>query len=188
MAKSFSFRISMPVSRQQKEEALAELIDSMKSARAVYFAKNLGLGVADSQNLRRQLRETGNSFRVAKKTLIKKAAQEVFSVEISDEALEGAVGVAFSEADEVSAVKTLAQVAKKTKKIELTGSIFEGGVLGKEDTIRISQIPSREELLAKLLGSLLSPISGFVGVGNQVISGFVRVVDAYEKQKASENA
>ncbi|QQS59876.1 50S ribosomal protein L10 [Candidatus Peregrinibacteria bacterium] len=178
----------MPVSRQQKEESLAQLIEAMKSARAIYFAKNLGMGVRDSQDLRRKLRDSGNSFRMAKKTLIKKAIQEVFSLEISDEALEGAVGVAFSEMDEVSAVKTIADVAKKTKKIELTGAIFEGSVIGKEDTIRISKTPSREELLAQLLGSFMAPLSGFVGVGNQLISGFVRVVDAYEKQKSSENA
>lgn len=173
----------MAISRQKKEEILADLLEKVKSSKSIFFAKNLGLSVDEAQKMRRALRDGGNAFRVAKKTLIKKAAKDVQGIEITDETLEGAAGAAFALEDELSAVKILAKFAKETEKIEITGGIFEGKILSKEDAITLSKIPSREELLAKLLGSLNSPISGFVGVGSQVLGGFVRATNAYREQK-----
>ncbi len=181
----FLFFTLMAVSRDQKAEILKTLNEEMKSAKAVFFAKNLGLSVADSQKMRRALRDGGSRFCVAKKTLIKKAAAETLQIEIDDSVMDGAVGAAFSTEDEFSAVKILAKFAKSTEKIEIVGGIFEGKAISKNDAITLSQIPSREELLSKMLGSLMSPLSGFVGVGNAVISGFVRVVDGIRKQKES---
>lgn len=173
----------MAVTKQKKEQILADLNENMKSAKSVFFAKNLGLSVHQSQEMRTKLREGGNNFRVAKKTLIKKAANDGAGVEIPLEALDGAAGAAFAMEDELSAVKILAKFAKESEKIELTGGIFEGKSLSKEEVIALSQIPSREELLAKLLGSMQAPLSGFVGVGNQLISGLARVLNAYKEQK-----
>ncbi len=179
----------MPVTRQKKEEVLTGLTANMKEAKSVYFAKNLGLSVKQAQEIRNTLRKSGGSFCVAKKTLIKKAAKDGIDLEINDDVLDGAIGAAFALEDELALLKILTKLEKTTKKIEITGGIFEGKVISKAEAIALSNVPSREELLAKLLGSLLSPISGFVGVGSQVIAGFVRVTDAYREQKAAtENA
>ncbi len=179
----------MPITRQKKEQILADLVANMKDAKSVYFAKNLGMTVEQAQDMRKILRENGASYRIAKKTLIKKAAKDGAAIEIDDNVLDGAVGAAFATEDEMTLLKVLTKLQKDTKKIEITGGIFEGKLISQEEAIALSKIPSREELLAKLLGSLMSPLSGFVGVGNQVVAGFVRATDAYQQQRAaSENA
>lgn len=173
----------MAITKQQKKQILAELVENMKNSQSVFFAKNIGLSVAEAQDMRTKLRENGNSFRVAKKTLIKKAANDEMGIDIPAEILEGAAGAAFAMEDELSAIKILAKFAKDSEKIELTGGIFEGKLLSKDEVIALSKIPGREELLAKLLGSMQAPLSGFVGVGNQLIAGLARVVDGYRAQK-----
>ncbi len=178
----------MPVTRKQKEEILLGLTEKMKEAKSVFFAKNLGLSVQDAQEMRRALRKSGNVYTVAKKTLIKKAAKSSIDIDVPSDALEGAAGAAFSMEDELAAVKTLANFAKKTEKIELTGGIFEGKIMNQSEVIALSKIPGKDELLAKMLGSMTSPLSGFVGVGNQLIAGFVRTLDGYQKQKAEASS
>jgi len=175
----------MAVTKDQKAEILKDLQESMKNTKAVYFAKNLGMSVTDSQEMRRALRAGGSTYRVAKKTLIRKSAKDTLNIEVDGASLEGAVGAAFSNEDELGAIKIIAKFAKDTEKIEIVGGIFEGKAITKEEAIALSKIPSRDELLAKLLGSLQAPISGFVGVGSQIVGGFVRVVNAYKEQKES---
>jgi len=182
---TFLFLTLMAVSRDQKAKILENLKAEMANTKAIFFAKNLGLSVAESQKMRRALREKGSRFRVAKKTLLKKSAADALNIEIDDAVLDGAVGAAFSLEDELSAVKVLAKFAKETKKIEIVGGIFEGKSLSKADAIALSQIPSKDELLAKLLGSLTSPIAGFAGVGNALLGGFVRTLDGVRAQKES---
>lgn len=175
----------MPVSRQKKQEVLSELNDAMKSAKSVFFAKNLGLTVKEVQQMRRVLRAQGNSFTIAKKTLLKKAASDSVQLEVDDRVLDGPVGAVFAMEDALSAIKLLAKLEKDTKKIEITGGIFEGRVLSQADAIALSKLPTRDELLAKLMGSMLAPVTGFVTVNSQLIAGFVRVLDGYrEKQNA----
>jgi len=174
----------MAVPRQKKEEILADLIQKMKTSKSVFFTKNLGMTVLEAQNIRKLLREGGNSYHIAKKTLIKKAAQEGIEVELNDAILEGAIGAAFAMQNELAVLKLLSKLEKDTKKLEITGGIFEGKVINQTEAVALSKIPSREELLAKLLGALLSPINGFAGANCQVIAGFVRVLDSYRASKA----
>jgi large subunit ribosomal protein L10 len=179
----------MAVSKQQKKGILADLSEKIQKSKSIFFVRNLGLSVQDLQKMRSLLRKEGNMYRVAKKTLIKKAANEVSNIELPDSVLSGAVGVAFSVEDELSAIKIVANFSKTSDKIELVGGIFEGKVLSQEEVVALSQIPGKEELIAKFLGSLQAPLSGFVGVGNQLVSGFVRALDGYREQRlTSEKA
>ena len=175
----------MPITRQKKEEVLADLIAGMKDSKSVYFAKNLGMTVAEVQAMRATLRENGGRYRIAKKTLLKKAAHEGAQIELDDAILDGSVGAAFAAEDELALLKALAKLQKDTKKIEITGGIFEGKAITQAEAIALSKIPSREELLAKLVGTMVAPLSQFVGASNQVIAGFVRATDAYREQKAA---
>lgn len=176
----------MAVSRQQKEAQLASLIEKMGKSTSTVFAQNTGISVKDLEQLRRVLREKGAELSIAKKTLIRKAAASTgFEAEIPSASMEGPVAVVFSYTDAVSGVKTLADFAKKTGKLTLLGGLMEGRVLSISDVKALSTLLSREELLAKLMGSMLSPLSGFVGMGNAVIGGFVRVLDAHAKKQAA---
>ena len=177
----------MAVTKKRKSEILQQLEKLFNESEAFYFAKNLGLPVADSRNLRKKFYEAGNNFMVAKKTLIKIAVKNTKKAEVPDEVLDGAVGVAFSNQDPISAVKILADFTKKHDKIEIVGGFLENKFLLKSEAMEVSKIPSKEELLCKLLGSMISPLSGFVGVGNQVLGSFVRVLKGISEKKAEQS-
>lgn len=173
----------MPLTKQQKEDIVKGLTESMKDAKAVVFADYQGLSVKDLKDLRGQLREKGVSFQVSKKTLLHIAAKDAGFPEIPDEVLEGPVGTAFGMEDEISAAKLLHAFGKKNKNLKLRGALFEGRVLSVAETKELALLPGREELIAKFIYLVKSPISGFHGVLNNTISGFVRALNAVKEQK-----
>ena len=174
----------MALTKDQKKELVAQLAEKMKDAKSVIFADYQGLTVKDIKELRAGLSEKGSSFQVAKKTLFKIAAKDAgYDEELSDEALEGPVGAAFSMEDEMSAVKALYDFSKKNENLKLRGAFFEGRVLGVAETLELAKLPGRDELIAKFIYLVKSPISGFHGVLNNTISGFVRALGAIKEQK-----
>ena len=174
----------MAISRSKKEEILKDLQDKIKTAKAVYFAKNEGMTVLQSQQLRRSITEQVGSIKVAKKTLICHAAKDN-GVEIDINQLDGAVSAVFADEDEIAPLKTIAKFGKDTEKLSLVGAIFEGKWLGKDEVIALSAIPGKQELLERLVGSMQSPIANFAGVGRNLLGNLVRVTDAYREQKAN---
>lgn len=175
----------MALSRSKKEDILQKLVDSFGSAKSVVFAKNTGLSVAEIKELRSELRKENISFTVAKKTLFEKAAEQNSVKGFDITTLEGAIGVAVSPEDEVLGAKLIASFAKKNDKIELVAGIVEGNFLNTAEVGNLSQLPSKEELYAKMLGSMQAPLSGFVGVGNNLIGGLTRCLDQVREQKES---
>lgn len=173
----------MAKSRQQKEETLAKLEKQFEGAKSVVFAQYRGLSVKDMTELRKKLRANDIELHVAKKTLIKLAAKNKGLKEIPEEALDGPVAAAFSMKDEILGAKTLYEFSKTHDVVKLIGAIMEGALLSKEKTLELAKLPSKEELIAKLMGSLKAPISGFYGVLHNVLSGFVRAVNAIKEQK-----
>jgi large subunit ribosomal protein L10 len=178
----------MAVSKAKKEEVIAELTDLFKNSKSVVFSDYQGISVKDVQTLRRNLRDNDSTFKVAKKTLIKLAAKDAGFDEIPEEALEGQVGVAFSMSDEIAAAKTLYDFSKTNDAVKLLSAFMEGKTLSKEETLELAKIPGKDELLAKLVGSMKSPISGFHGVLYSLLRSFVGVVDAYKDSKPAEEA
>ena len=172
----------MAITRQKKEEILAKLVASFESAKSIVFAKNKGLSVPDTRTLRAALRAENVSFTVAKKTLFKRAAESA-KCDFDMEVLEGAIGVAISSEDEVTPAKVIATFAKKNENLELIAGIIDGKFLGTDEIKSLSALPSKEELYAKMLGSMQAPLSGFVGIGNNLISGLVRTLDQVREQK-----
>ena len=177
----------MAITRQQKEVILADLIEKFKTSKSVMFSRNTGLTVEASQNLRNLLRESGISLHVAKKTLIKMAAKEAGYAEIPEEALEGSIAVAFSFEDEIAAAGIIHKVSKENENITLTGGILDGEVFGPAKAEQLALIPSKEELLAKLVGSMKAPISGFHGVLYGVMRQFVGTLQAVVDQGGVSN-
>lgn len=173
----------MALTKQQKEQLVQAMTEEMKSAKAVVFADYQGLSVSDLDELRKALRAEGVKFTVSKKTLIQIAAKDAGFGEIPNEVLEGPVGAAFGMEDEIAAAKLLAQYAKKNKKLKLRGALFEGKVLSVAETKELASLPGREELIAKFIFLIKSPMSGFVGVLNNTVGGFVRVLDAIREKK-----
>lgn len=175
----------MAVTKGKKQEVLKELVENMKNAKSVIFADNHGLSVKDLHSLRGKMREKGVSYKVAKKTLIRLAAKENGYDGIPADVLAGQVGVAFSMEDELSAAKLIHEVAKKNKNLKLLGALFEGKVLSIEETKQLATLPSKEELIAKFIFVIKSPISGFHSVLNNTLAGFVRALDGIAKKQTA---
>jgi len=176
----------MALTKAQKEQMVTDMTDAMKNAKSVVFADYQGLSVEDMKDLRAKLREKGVRFKVAKKTLMRLAAKNAGFDNIGNDVMEGPVGVAFSMEDEIDGAKLLHEFGKKNKNLKLRGAIFEGRILSIEETKEIAILPGRDELIAKFIYLVKSPISGFHGVLNNTISGFVRALNAIkEKQEQS---
>lgn len=174
----------MAVTKAKKEEILAELTKKFKDAKSIVFLENKGLTVEQISNFRSDLRNKagGSEYNLAKKTLIKKALGEIGVSEIDDAILEGAVGGVFGYEDEFSNIRITHTFGKNNDKVVIRGGVFEGKPVNAEYIIALASLPSRDELLAKLLGSMQSPISGFVGIGGGVISSFVRALSEISKK------
>lgn len=174
----------MPLNKEQKTEILNGLIADMKNAKAVVFSQFRNLSVADQEVLRAQMREQGVVYKVAKKTLVRLAAKEIGIEDISKDAMEGPVAVAFSMEDELAAAKLIHNFSKKHEGLTLLGSIFEGKALSVADTKALAVLPGKEELLTKFVFLLKSPIQGFHGVLQNTIGGFVRALDAIKEKQS----
>lgn len=143
---------------------IAELFDGAKAAVVVDYR---GLTVEQDTALRKQLREAGVTYKVYKNTMIRFAAKGT-EFEPLFAHLEGPTALAVSKEDAAAPAKILAGFAKKAEKLEIKGGVVEGTYYDAKGMQIIATIPSREELLGKLLGSIQSPITNFARVLNQI--------------------
>jgi large subunit ribosomal protein L10 len=151
------------------------------------MANYRGLNVAQMTKLRRRLREKGCELKVAKNTLTLKVAREM-GIEGLDSYLEGPTVMAFSNEDLVAPAKVFTEFVKETKIFELKGGILEGRVVDAKAVRDLSDLPSREVLLAKVLGGMQTPMYGFASVLQGTLRSFVYALEAVRKQKAGETA
>lgn len=169
----------MAITKQKKDEILQELVDKFGRSKSTVFADYRGLDVASISELRNELRKGDAEMKVAKKTLIKLAAKDTVG-ELDKSVMEGPVVATFSYEDPLSGIQILYKFSKKNENIKLLGGIVDGKMVGPDVIQQYAKLPSREELLAKLVGSMMSPLSGFVGIGNSLVAGIVRVLNAYK--------
>jgi large subunit ribosomal protein L10 len=172
---------------KEKEKELADFRETIKGAKAVVVSHASGMSVSDVTDLRRKLREAGVTHTVVKNTLGRIAAREV-KMEGLAKLLDGPTVISISKTDIIAPAKILAAFAKDHDKLVILGGVIEGKDATAKDIIEISTLPSREELLAKMLGSLNSPITGLVRVLNGPVQGFVRAMNAIAQKKASAGA
>ncbi len=174
----------MAVSKAKKGEVLAELNEKFGKATAVYFSDYRGLSVTKLGELRKRLREQKVEYVVAKKTLMRIALKNNNLPDVPDDLMQGPVGAAVSYDDVISAVKVLHNFSKEAEQLQILGGMVEGRYVSQAEAKSLATLPSREQLLAKLLGSLNAPISGFHGVLHGVMSKFVRTVQAVHDKQA----
>lgn len=178
----------MAVTKAHKGEVLKKLEENFAKAKAVYFAQNKGLEVKKVTALRKKLHKEGIDLVVAKKTLMKIAAKKNNLPDLTDEIMEGAVAAAFSYDDIVLPAKLLYDFSKENENLQLLGGVAEGKLLNKADAKQLATLPSRTELLAKLVGSMKAPISGFHGVLAGTLRKFVFGLKAVHDKKAATPA
>ena len=177
----------MAVSKQQKEDILQQMVDKFGKSKSVVFAEYRGLDVASLSDLRGRLRKENAEMQVAKKTLMRLAGEKNDFV-LDKSIMEGPVAATFSYEDPMSGIKVLFNFAKQNDKLKLLGGVVDGKVVGPEVIQEYAKLPGREELLAKLIGSMNAPVSGSVGLLNNLIAGFVRVLNAIQEKMPAQAA
>ncbi len=150
-----------------KQPIVQEIADCVNGAQSVVIVDYRGLTVAEDTELRKQMREAGVTYKVYKNTLMNFAFKDTEFAPLSDY-LEGPNAIAISKDDATAPARILAKFAKTAPALELKAGIVEGSFYDSEGIKAISNIPSREELLSKLLGSIQSPIANFARVMQQL--------------------
>ncbi len=172
----------MPKSKQQKKEILESLIEKLENSKAVTFFGFQGLKVKEIEELRKTCRENNLDYLVTKKTLLKIALDKL-GVEISDpEVFAGEVAAVFSP-DEVLGAKVVSKFAKSHEAVVLKGGILERKIIGQKDVMGLAKLPGKEELLAKMVGSIKAPVNGLVNVLAGNLRGLVQVLNAIKESK-----
>ncbi|MCR2747496.1 50S ribosomal protein L10 [Limnobacter parvus] len=176
----------MALNRQEKAAVIEEITSQLAGAQAVVVAEYRGLSVESVTQLRKEARAAGVYLRVLKNTLAKRAIAGTDFEGLSDKMV-GPLIYGISS-DPVAAAKVLVNFAKTNDKLILTGGALPGQVMGADGVKALATMPSRDELLSKLLGTMQAPIATFVRTLNEVPTKFVRGLAAVRDQKESQAA
>lgn len=182
-AKSLLERSAIMSTKAFKNEKIEYFKKQFEQAKVAIVTDYRGLSVDEITQLRRALQKENSDFTVTKNTLCKIASKGT-NFEAIESLMQGPNAIAFGFGDEVSAAKVVAKFIKENKKGEIIGGVMEGNLLNADEAKKLANMPSREELYAKMLGSINSPASGIVYSVNGVMSALVRAIDAVAKQKA----
>jgi len=173
----------MPTAK--KEATIDALREKIASAKNLFFTNYQGLTVEEISKLRNELRKDGSTYGVVKNTLFRRAASEELASQL-DAILAGPTGVVFAGDDPVAPAKAIKTFSDGTKAVTVKAAFIDGVLVDAKQVQALAALPPKQELLAKLVGSLKSPLYGLVYVlsGNQ--SGLVRVLNAIREQKSAD--
>lgn len=170
------------LTRKQKEKIVEDLTDKIKRQKSLILVDAKGVKVGDIQKLKRELKKVEAEYRVAKKTLIDLALKkEKKEMDISD--FSGSLAIGLGYKDPISLIKIFAKFAKGKEGFKILGGLVEDKFVDAIQIKELSRIPSREELLAKLVWSIKSPISGFVNVLQGNLRNLIGVLNAIKSNK-----
>ena len=161
---------------KQKEEAVEKLVEKIQNAGLVLLTDYRGINVADDTALRKAVRESGSEYLVIKNNITRRALAKC-GFELPQEALQGPTAVIITPAEYLPALKAIYNFAKDQDFYEIKAGVLEGSVQTKDELVVLAQLPSREELIAKLAGCLLANVSKLAAT-----------LDAVRVQKEAEEA
>jgi len=170
--------------RPDKIEAVKEITDDLKGSQVYYFLDYRGLTFAEATELRKRLAKADASLRVVKNTLAKIAAADA-GVEGLTELLQGPTAIAYCHGDPVRVAKTLQDFIREKKKASIRGGKLDRSILSAAEVETLSTMPSREQLVAQLVGAIASPLSGLANVLTGPIRGLVVALSQVQEQKAN---
>ncbi len=176
----------MPKTRVQKELTVQKLTDKLNRANSVVFTDYQGLNMAQLSELREKLQEVGAEFTITKNNLLKIAAKEAELNQIDPNMFEGPTATLFSYDDELSSLKILTKALKDFSKGSVKSGVLEGEVLDAFKIQTLAALPSKDELRAKVVGSLGAPLYGIVGVLQANIRNLVYALDQVRVLRGGE--
>lgn len=174
------------LTKEQKTLQVNDLTDKLQKAKAVVLATYRGLKLDEITELRRTLKKEGISIQVVKNTLLKKVF-EADGKEIPQETLKKPLAVVFSTNDEITPAKLVATFCKEHEKLEIVGGVYEDKMVTSDVIMQLALLPSRDELLARVVGTLSAPISRFVGALRWNGYAVTSILNQYLKSKQSQS-
>ena len=170
------------MARPEKEAAVAEMAEIFEKSKSVFLTDYQGLNVEKISDLRQKCREASVGYLVIKNTLAKRAVEKVGWDEMLEH-LEGPSAIAHSYDDPSAPARVISEFAKQEEKPVIKGTYFEGIFYGPDKVKAIASLPSKEVLIAQVLGSFNAPIQGFVGSLNGLMQKLVMTFDALRSTK-----
>lgn len=169
---------------EAKKAQVAEIVEALNGATTGVLVDYRGLTVEEDTKLRNDLRAAGVKYFVVKNTLLRLAAKETGLDEL-DSILHGPTALAISE-DAVAPAKVIADFAKNNEKLEIKSGFMDGKVMSLEEVKTLANTPNKETLIAKIMGSLNSPISGLARLLSTIVDGGVEISDLIAKKSGEE--
>lgn len=171
------------MNKEGKQQVVAEMREKLLQAKAVFLADFRGMTVGKATELRNELRKADVEYKVVKNTLLELASRDTDKAVLADH-YTGPTAIAFTYSDPVAAAKVLSRFAKEPQsKLALKAGVLSGKAISVADIQALAELPSREVLIAKLLGTMQAPVANFVGVLAAVPGSFVRALNAIKEQK-----
>ena len=172
----------MSANQEAKKVVVEEIVEKIKASKSIVLVDYNKLTVAEVSELRKKCKQAGCEYKVYKNTLMRKALNQLGFNQFDND-LNGPTAIAFA-GDETSAAKVMVAAAKDyTDKIVLKSAFVDNAYVDKNGIKALASMPSKEELIAKMLGSMQAPIANFAGVLSNLVSGIVRVLDQVAKTK-----
>ena len=172
---------------QRKIEIVEEFCEKFKSSKSIFLADFSGINVAETTKLRRSFREANVEYFVLKNNLAKRSFKEA-GIDGLDKMLTGMTAFAFSGDDAIAPVRVIKQfnnqISRETKPLVIKGCVFEGKVFGPDEAEAISNLPSRDELLARFVDLLQAPMTNLVNVLSGTGRKLVGSLEALKSQKS----
>ena len=167
-----------------KEDKISQMKEKVDKAQVAIVTEYKGLTVEEITKLRRALQKEGGDYMVTKNTLAKLAIKDT-PYEVLAETFKGPIAIAFGFNDQVAPAKALSKFIKDTKKGEIIAAAMDGRLMSADEAKALANLPSKEEIYAKMLGCINSPASGIANSVNAVMSSLVRAVAAVRDQKSA---
>ena len=173
----------MALSKEQKARTVEKLRESIAKQKAMVFVNFAGLTAQETEDLRAKLKENNAKFVIAKKTLAKLAFSQE-GIDMSEQTMTNELGIVFAFGDEISPAKATYNFSKTQKNLQIIGGHGESGFINQEDMIVLAQLPSKQELFGRLVGTLSAPIANFISVQRENIKGLIYALKAIEQNNS----
>ena len=171
--------------RNEKSEIISEIKELLESSSAVYLTDYHGINVEDISSLRSQFRNEGVRYKVYKNTLVKRALSELGKYDKIADHLTGMTGFAFTTKNPLAPAKIINKYFGDKEKLSLKACYVEGEFFDGSQLKALATLPTKNELIASIMGSLNAPASGIVGAINAVMRDLVNVVEQISKRAAA---
>jgi len=173
----------MAKTKAQKQEALESLKEKISQMKSAVFVNFSGIPVKEVDQLRNSCKDENVEYTVTKKTLLKKALTEKEFVGVEDKDFTGEVATVMGFEDEVAPARIISKFAKDHGNMAILGGVLEGLIIDSEKVNALAKLPSRDELIAKTVGSIAAPLSGMVNVLAGNLRNFVYALNAIKEKK-----